>query len=300
MLEHVEMSVDVAIEIHRHEAGKLQETRIDLAPETRIGQRHGVQAVLAEPVDAARLGELVDLGRAPPRVDRAAHERHAGGRIRIRVRFHHGGGDDQRHRGLTDPERMHARTEVVQNLDQVVDVVVQAEIAVDDRDDPRVRPVGDVDVAMGQEGRDRAAQERRVMARHRRDDQELRLLGPAGEIRPGKTQQAAEGPGPDDLLLNRIRASVLGGEFIEAEGRLAVAAGHALEHLRACRNVLAEKGMGQRVPGIAEGEMGGVRPGASGHKRRMRHLIEFVRFALEHAQSPPFPHPGAGGRPEAC
>ena len=40
MVEHVEMGVDVAVEIHRHEAGKLEEARIDLPAEARIGERH--------------------------------------------------------------------------------------------------------------------------------------------------------------------------------------------------------------------------------------------------------------------
>ena len=31
MVEHVEMGVDVAVEIHRHEAGELEEAGIDLA-----------------------------------------------------------------------------------------------------------------------------------------------------------------------------------------------------------------------------------------------------------------------------
>ena len=43
MVEHVEMGVDVAVEIHRHEAGKLQEARIDLAARRpdRGRARHG-------------------------------------------------------------------------------------------------------------------------------------------------------------------------------------------------------------------------------------------------------------------
>ena len=40
MVEHLEMGVDVAVEVHRHEAGKLQEARIDLTAEARIGERH--------------------------------------------------------------------------------------------------------------------------------------------------------------------------------------------------------------------------------------------------------------------
>src|SRR5208337_2434302 len=67
VVEHLEMGVDMAVEIHRHEARELKETRIDQPAETRIGKRHGVQTMAAEPFHAAPLGELVDLGwTAPP------------------------------------------------------------------------------------------------------------------------------------------------------------------------------------------------------------------------------------------
>ena len=40
-----------------------------------------MQAIAAEPFDAALLGEQVDRGRAAAGVDRAAHQRHRGGRV---------------------------------------------------------------------------------------------------------------------------------------------------------------------------------------------------------------------------
>ena len=64
MVEHVEMSGDMAIDVHRHEAAELKEPRIDLAAEAGIGKGHRMQTVAAEPFDAALLGELVDLGRS--------------------------------------------------------------------------------------------------------------------------------------------------------------------------------------------------------------------------------------------
>ena len=76
VLEHIDMRGEVAIEIHRHEAGKLQETGINAASHAGIGERHLVDAILAEPGGAALLGKLIDRGRAAARVDWAAHQRH--------------------------------------------------------------------------------------------------------------------------------------------------------------------------------------------------------------------------------
>ena len=65
--------------------------------------------------------------------------------------------------------------EQTQDLDHVIDIVVEIEEAFGERHHARIGPVGDVDVMSGQEGLDRAAQQGRVMSRHRRDDQQLGL-----------------------------------------------------------------------------------------------------------------------------
>ena len=77
IVEQVDVRVHVALEVHGHEAGELDEARIDVAHEAGVRQRHGRDHVLLEPVDRARLRQLVDGGRVAPRVDRPAHQRHA-------------------------------------------------------------------------------------------------------------------------------------------------------------------------------------------------------------------------------
>ena len=57
MVEHIDMGVDMAIEVHRHEARQLQESGIDEPPEAGMGKRHPMQAIVAKPFDAAPLGE---------------------------------------------------------------------------------------------------------------------------------------------------------------------------------------------------------------------------------------------------
>ena len=56
MLVHVPIGDHVPIHVHGHEAGQLQETRIHITPEPRIGRWHLVDAVLLEPVHTALLG----------------------------------------------------------------------------------------------------------------------------------------------------------------------------------------------------------------------------------------------------
>ena len=54
------MRLDVAIEIHAHEAVQLQEAWIDVAHESRIRKRHLGDDVAAEPFGAAAFGQRVD------------------------------------------------------------------------------------------------------------------------------------------------------------------------------------------------------------------------------------------------
>ena len=63
---------------------------------------------------------------------------------------------------------MGARPDRLEEADEVLDVLVEAEAAVLERHIARVVPVGDVDVVVGQHRAHGAAQQRREMARQRR------------------------------------------------------------------------------------------------------------------------------------
>jgi hypothetical protein len=126
----------------------------------------------------------------------------------------------------------------MQHLDHVVDVVVEIEAAFRHRHHARIDPVGDVDVVVRQEGFDRAAQQRRVVARHRRDDQQLRLR-PLRGMREACARNAAAGrtaaPRSSDVDRHALAADFGG---IDAPFRLAVAARRALEQFAAAAIVL--------------------------------------------------------------
>ena len=60
MREQIAVRLDMAVEVHAHEAVQLQEARIDVAHEAGMRERHLGDDVVAEPVDAAVFRELVD------------------------------------------------------------------------------------------------------------------------------------------------------------------------------------------------------------------------------------------------
>ena len=72
VLEHLPMRFDVLVEVHRQEAGELQEAGVNLAHEARIAERHPVDDVAFEPVEVMALGERIHRRRAFARVDRPA------------------------------------------------------------------------------------------------------------------------------------------------------------------------------------------------------------------------------------
>jgi len=77
---------------------------------------------------------------------------------------------------------MRLRAKRAQHVHDVIDVIVEIEAPGHHRHHARVRPIGDVDFVLRQERFHRAAQQRRVVARHRRDDQHSRIGAFAARI----------------------------------------------------------------------------------------------------------------------
>ena len=197
--------------------------------------------------------------------------------VRILVGLHQRDGGQHRHRGLADRDHMHVAAEHVQHGDDVVDVVVEIEAAFRHRHRAGVAPIGDVDVVVGQKRFHRAAQQRGVMARHRRDDQQFRLR-PARHVRKGalEMQQPAERPLPDGVDMHRHLAAA-DGRRLDAPFRPAVAARRALEQFRRRGHRLAVGGVGERIGRIFEEQPRGVGEGARRIERGVAHLVEPVQ-----------------------
>ena len=76
-------------------------------------------------------------------------------------------------------QNVRAGADMFEELDQIIDIVVQIERAFAQRHHLRVPPIGDVDVMPRQHPLHGAAQQRGVVPRHRRYDQQSRLAGDA-------------------------------------------------------------------------------------------------------------------------
>jgi hypothetical protein len=170
----------------------------------------------------------------------------------------------------------------MQYRDQVVDVVVEIEAALRHRDHARVHPFGEEHVVIGQKAFDRAAQQRRVMPRHRRNDEQARLRA-ARRVLEGalEMQEPAERPLPNGGDMYR---DVLAADHGRADVpfRLAVAPSRALEQFQARGHGLAEGGVRQGVGRIAIEEPRRVGEGARGIERGLAHFIKPVRRRRVH------------------
>ncbi len=92
------------------------------------------------------------------------------------VGAHHCGGGIARHRRLAHREHMRSGADMFEKLDQIIDIVIEVEPSILQRYIARIAPVGDPNVMARKHPLHCAAKQRRVMARHRRDDQQLGLV----------------------------------------------------------------------------------------------------------------------------
>ena len=228
--------------------GELHEARIDRAHEAGMREGHRADDVVLEPLDRFAFGELVDAGRIAARVDRAAHQRHRCGLARVVDRGHVRHGGEHRHGRLTDADDVHVGAEHANELDDVIDEVVEIEASHGERDVARVVPVGDVRLMVGQHRLDGAAQQRRVVPRHRRHDQHLGVVALAGErgLVALEMEEAPERRRRDHLLAHADLDAADAGR-LQAELGLAVAARDVLEQLARRGEVAAIRGVGDRI-----------------------------------------------------
>ena len=221
-------------------------------------------------------GEIVDRGRIAAGIDRAAHQRHRQRHEGIALGLHDGNRRHHRHRGLAHRDDMHVAAELVQHLDDVIDIVLEIEAALGQRHHARIGPVGDVDLVGRQEGFDGTAQQRRVMAGHRRHDQHPRLRAAqrAGQLAI-EIQQPAERLFPDRADFDRGAHAVDLG-VVEAPFGLAVTARGALEQFAAGGDGFAELGVRPRIERVLKQDLGGVGHGARRIERRLGHFVHPV------------------------
>src|SRR5690606_13400605 len=135
-----------------------------------------------------------------------------------------------RYGGLADRHDMAARTEQVEEVANVIDVVVKFERTLAQRHVAGIPPVGDVDLMVGQHGLHRAAQQSGEMARQGRHDQQLRIPALLAAF-ADEMLELPEGQAQHDLLAHPAGRAVDHRGF-EAEFRLGVASGAVVEGLQ--------------------------------------------------------------------
>ena len=286
VVEELPLRVNVAGPVHVHEGRELHEARINPAQHARIRARHGVDHVLLEPGEGALFGQLVGHGGRQARIDRRAHEGHRGRQRGIFFLGHHRDGGQHGRAGLADGEDMRAAAKMRQHLADMVDIVVEIEPAEPDRRHPGVCPVGDVDVMRREEAFDRSAQQRCIMARQRRNDQQAGQRRRAGAPGGGENvrillevHKSAPGRAPGDFRPDR-HGHAVDAHRVDAPFGLAVIPGRALEHVRHGGKGLAITRLAERVQG--RGQRGQARLGGQAHGRHRDpvHLDEGIEHRL--------------------
>ncbi|KAG1543579.1 hypothetical protein G6F50_013971 [Rhizopus delemar] len=170
----------VAVGIHGHEPGMLQEARIHAATGAGVAGRHGVDDVVLEPRQRVLRGQVVHCSRAAARIDRAAHH-HQRARRRFATAGHQRNRGQHRHGRLAHAHHVQAlNAKVADEFLDVGDVVVQAELTFAGRHHARIHPVGDVHAVVAQQGAHGIAQQRGVVTGQRGNQQHLRVVAAGG------------------------------------------------------------------------------------------------------------------------
>ena len=165
----------VPLRVHRHERRQLRDAGIDAPAGAGVPARDRVDQPALEEGERLGGGPLVDAVRVHPGVDRPGHEGHAARLGDVVPRGEQGDRRQHGDGGLTDRHDVGVRSELAERLDDVLDVLVEPERSVLDRDVPGVVPVEDVHVVVAQEGADRRPDQGREVPRHGSDDEDPRL-----------------------------------------------------------------------------------------------------------------------------
>jgi len=170
------MRLDVPLDVHAHEGGKLHEARIDFAQAARIAQRARVAIRFCSNHDigleVASSFTLVGLTRQSIGPAINVIERGCAGWLVCAMTA---AATSVATQGWHTATTWRARADHFEKRDQMLDIIVEAEAAGRERRVARIVPVGDVDVMLGQQRLDGVAQQRREMPRQRRHQQDAWL-----------------------------------------------------------------------------------------------------------------------------
>jgi hypothetical protein len=213
------VGTQVPLGVHRHEGRQLDDARVHASTGAGVARGHRVDDLAFEGRQRLGGGHRVDAVGVHPRVDRPGHEGQAAGLGGVALGGEQCDGRQDGDGGLTDRDHVGVRAQVAERLHDVLDVLVEPEGTVLDRDVPGVVPVEDVHVVVPQQGADGGPDQRREVPRHRPDDQHAGLPGhrrlleveERGERRPQRRALGHGGrPGADRHGVDPERRAVVG------------------------------------------------------------------------------------------
>ncbi len=123
----LEMGGKVLVQVHRNEGGELHEAGIDAPAGAAVAPGDDADHFLLEPGDGLGFGEDVDAGGVAARVDGAGHQGHGAGGGGVALVGHDGDGGEHGDGGLADADDVAARAQNFEEVDDVLDIFVEAE-----------------------------------------------------------------------------------------------------------------------------------------------------------------------------
>ena len=169
-------------------------------------------------------------------------------------------------------------------LDDVVNVIIEVKGASGQRHHPGIKPVGHIDFVCGKHGPDGVAQQRRMVARERCDNQNGRitLAGRHGVRQDAlEFEQATKRFDRLDTLENRNFNTINQGA-LEPPGWLVVVFSEAMQEFKPCRVASRHRHVGERAVGVSV-ELGDrVRPVRERIQQRTLHFTDLI----EHRRIP--------------
>ena len=175
---------------------------------------------------------------------------------------------------------MHVRAERADELGHIGDVVVEMERAGGDRHQPRVDPVGDPDVVIRQQRTHGVAQQRRVVARQRRDDQHARI-GRSLQFRryqPLEMQQPAERLVDLDFLDDR-HVDIADVRGLEPELRLFILLADPVQQVVAGGQAPRQRRVGERAIGTGKEFRSRLRPHREWVQKTALQFMQVIKHA---------------------
>ncbi len=239
----------MAFQVHRQKGGQLQEARIDAPSSAGIAQRHRGDEVAFEPLDRALVRQFVDHCRRSARIDRAAHQCHGSRGRCVTILRHQRDSGEGRYAGLADGQHMRAGAKFLHEGDDIIDIIVEAELSGRQRNVARIFPVGDVHIMVAQERPHSTAQQGREMARHWRDQQYAGLLRFHVILR--KVKQVAEGE-IEQHFLSHCNKGIAATDFVYSVRRALMGEARALEHIHEREHAAGHGPIGNRTDFVTQ------------------------------------------------